>query len=478
MAASSTNAEIYKYTKNSNRLIFSERIDNVKYYLLEMLMDIKIDFQFKGKTQILTYGYNREPNIKTELVDVNSVSQKLKIELFGGSVYSLYDRKYPDLNIYQYMDPTGDIDVRLFKPETKLVELEKVDYLIIDVDKNNNLSYLTNSYTYHIYERFVIILREKKINTLHHYSDAIPFDINEITETYIKIYDVVNIGPLLVIRALIDNNLIKIQLVCKLPGMLRPDHIIEFVYPNVVHESEVIDETAFGDSSPISYAPDIIELDDYKYPVQSFNKLFSDNIQALYMRSIILDYADISLKQNSIHKVLNHVQRIIILNNIIPKLKLQKHKMYKYSILRDLHLLILFYIVNFDRLHEFMYFCNDRTPPCKNKDKIVFMNSSFGNFLEIIHSTMEKRQIDNSRGWYRIQTFVENHLHSQLVKRNMSQENIKEYIKNYKVFKNILDEYSRLQVTNINTTNGGSRSSSYRKRKTNKRTKKNKRNKK
>ena len=54
----------------------------------------------------------------------------------------------------------------------------------------------------------------------------------------------------------------------------------------------------------------------------------------------------------------------------------------------------------------------------------------------------------------------------------MSQENIKEYIKNYKVFKNILDEYSRLQVTNINTTNGGSRSSSYRKRKTNKRIKK------
>jgi hypothetical protein len=211
----------------------------------------------------------------------------------GGSVYYLYTKKYPDKN--QYMDPTGDVDVRLDCPK------------IISVDGNTDPLSLS-SYNKSIFNQtrdlneYMVHYTNWVLEQLYEKMSALPETFYEPLEEYAGSSK--HIKNKLYFAVIQENNMVKIQIECKVKRMREPDHLLECV---ITGESS---ETLDTDNRRFTKQIELFQVGKKNYAVQSYYSLIEHNMQSM-MDRIVLS-GDKAYK----HKFYNHVARLRYLNYI------------------------------------------------------------------------------------------------------------------------------------------------------------------
>lgn len=228
---------------------------------------------------------------------------------FGGTVYEILNNQ-PEVkaivNLRDYVDPTGDIDVKIRMPRIIFVKPVENDFLNYFYTENaptkTNMNDLLQDYTKWIFLNMkaqIEKIPEQIFNQI--FADAAHFENDEDSELVHAdlIFERNNVKLL---RTHLFK-MIKIQLSVKFEKAHKPEHLLEFVLPLFISpgDAEVLKNPNFDDIMKIR-----------EYPVEKFNKLIEGNIDALKERIAIINNAKLS------HKAYNHIGRLRFLNKIAP----------------------------------------------------------------------------------------------------------------------------------------------------------------
>lgn len=299
----------FKYTLDQNRKLW---IRAIYPYIDVFLQSIReIPFQ--------TYSYDGiayVKNIETDIIETHSCNtQTLPIYYFsGGTVYELLNKKYQNVDLYSFCDPTGDIDVSLFPPKIT----EYYDGYTVFLNEENIMNPFYRDFIEWSFDKITENISKNGKNLDEMFPTAVPFDIEEYNEIEDKYkttelgYKTVKIGNLYIVSFLDETRtMFKIQIVCKIEENMISviDHIVEIIIP--LPENDYLNSPA-SDSYKINY--DIIEFsDNNKYNIQPLQNLINDNINAYIERKESYEY------EKYIHKVINHVARLFYLYELFYK---------------------------------------------------------------------------------------------------------------------------------------------------------------
>ena len=299
----------FKYTLNQDRKLWIRAI----YPYIDIFLQSIREIPFQ------TYSYDGiayVKNTETDKIELHSCNtQTLPIYYFsGGTVYELLNKKYQNLDLYSFCDPTGDVDVTLFPPKIT----EYYDGYTVFLNEENIMSPFYKDFIEWSFDKITENISKNTNNLDEMFPTAVPFDIEEYNEIEDKYktaelgYKTVKIGNLYVVSFLNESRtMFKIQIVCKIEENMISviDHIMEIIIP--LPENDYVNSPA-SDSYKIDY--DIIEFSEHnKYNIQPLQNLISDNINAYIERKESYKY------EKYIHKVINHVARLFYLYELFYK---------------------------------------------------------------------------------------------------------------------------------------------------------------
>jgi hypothetical protein len=317
----------FKYTNNRDRIAFVQESYHLCPLLLNIVKQIPWDtYRYEGNSTFL-YEIDVREGVTEYVFQQKHIKSKCYTTpyfLFGGWWYEYTNRG----TLYQFMDKTGDIDIRVYLPEiTWSVLTEDLGEAYADYDHPflNEKSEL-NAYVQHFSSWL--------FRNIEFYINSIP-DENFIHSQPITNHNVD--GVLLrekktkfgILKQFITHkNLLKTQFVCNFNGItLEPIEFIIILNPDPKISSKRIDKL------------NGVFIDNY-------DDILSGNISGLSDRHVL------ALQPSYKHKWLNHVQRIKYLNSIFNEddygLGLS------YNVISILGIIVLFsdHIMKFFALYE------------------------------------------------------------------------------------------------------------------------------
>jgi len=342
----------FKYTFSKNRIKWIKNIYPYSYIFLEIPGLIEWEkFQYRGPCQICTINEEEvvvdnptfNPNsvesntstVVTHLTGLASSTKDLpKCIFFGGCVYEILSRKYPNVNLNQFIDPTGDVDVLLFLPKIKILnenieqsprkldqDLHQDSYIFVISDKTTKTeptwlnSYICALGKWLVESIYNILTLEfetpDKIKTM--FPDIEEFDFREYDELkdyYRKPelgFNLMNIHNLIYIASFITLDMYKIQIIMKIGNEI--DHVFEFVYAGLI-QSYTQQALGVGVTYLVNKRPFVsIDINGNTYNIEEVRNLIEGNLDAYLVRNNTI----YQKTKSSYHKALNHVGRLLYL---------------------------------------------------------------------------------------------------------------------------------------------------------------------
>ena len=341
----------FKYTFSKNRIKWIKNIYPYSYIFLEIpgLIDWS-HFHYRGPCQICIRneeeGEEKEEGVPTfnqnlDVVDDNdsvthstgvasSTNDLPKCIFFGGCVYEILSRKYPNVNLNQFIDPTGDVDVALFLPKIQILndnieqpprKLGQSSYIFVKSDKTNETeptwlnSYICALGKWLVESIYNILISEfeipDKIRTMFPNIEEFEFNrYSELKDYYRKPelgFNLMNIHNLIYIASFITGNMYKIQIIMKIGNEI--DHVFEFVYSGLTSTSYTVNDDGVGFTITKTRPFVSININEITYNIEVVSNLIEGNLDAyLYRNKVIYDKT-----KSSYHKALNHVGRLLYL---------------------------------------------------------------------------------------------------------------------------------------------------------------------
>lgn len=332
--------EDFKYTMNPERIIWTTNAYNIGLHLLDVVKQIPWDkYTFNDRSSVWKPNENEEFSLVEEHVKASYVQLSKKFIpycLFGGSCYEIINNVHK-LNLYDFVDPTGDIDVKFNLPFYEIDTRSEINhsYIFTTPDRSELLPHINHLTTW-ILTQIEQLVQQKPAEHMNY--NTIPCTQEEVLFTSEGKVDIVKqLGNLWLLRS-IGERLLKIQLVCKFEGMQHPDHIMEYVFQFADKVTNMEDPTGIRYRNTTNKAG---------FSIQTNEQLIQDNISAMQQRETLY-------KTEDQHKWFNHVQRMKFLNHNMDTLRIDVtnptnihnlSELFMYVISRRRNLCIFSYII-------------------------------------------------------------------------------------------------------------------------------------
>jgi hypothetical protein len=104
----------YKYTRDKDRILFTENGSKYADDFINLLRTIDWKWSYEGECTFLIN--NEDSDSATEFVKIPCKASlpETPYFVFGGYVYELFNKEFGHLT--NFLDPTGDVDVRVNLP--------------------------------------------------------------------------------------------------------------------------------------------------------------------------------------------------------------------------------------------------------------------------------------------------------------------------------------------------------------------------
>jgi hypothetical protein len=329
-----TDAE-FKYTQNEDRIKWTKNAVPIGQYLIPCIRNIPwLMYVYRGRTTLWAEKpdseakfnpvKNSKPESESECIPNEvEIHAELRYEpyyFFGGCVYEILNsmalaertrsKNIPYVNLRNYVDPTGDIDVKIVLPAIKIIgsrtnnaDLDFSTYLL--KDNGTGMTDLLDNYIRWIfYQLKDQIERMPLFEKLFENTEA--FELSEEPGEAAKADLSVRIGNLWLVRVFLPElRMVKIQLVVKFIDT-RPDHILEIVLEleDTCKAGLITSEVFSNLNRRLSHVINGIRL-------ESFSQLIEGNIGAMKERKVFVE--NIQFR----HKFYNHVGRLQYLNKYL-----------------------------------------------------------------------------------------------------------------------------------------------------------------
>lgn len=241
----------YKYTRDEPRLKWVDALSPYALTIASILPKIAWDgFRYEGPLQVETdapynstrkgFSVNAQQSRIVHTTRCRSVDP-LEYQVFGGGACELWGVAIPEVPIRKYVDFTGDLDVRVRRPDFTIDDPEFIaalerdgvesDPMYMDpilLDERGFTPY-GEAITHWLYDE--VVARVREISPYFNKRGFVVPDYREDHETAISDLQTV-IGNLLVCRSpMLDRNMIKIQVTAKVATDSVPEmnHIMEFI---------------------------------------------------------------------------------------------------------------------------------------------------------------------------------------------------------------------------------------------------------
>jgi hypothetical protein len=357
----------YKYTRDNDRKIFTENGSKYADEFISLVREIDWGWRYEGENTFLRGTYNDD----TEKVDFDFVKLECTATLppvpcfvFGGYVYELLNKEFGGLK--KFLDPTGDVDLRINTPIVKLSERHKHEEVYnfwYEQAACTKLNEIMDNYSSHLFS--LVLSKVTQMN----FENTVDFDIKDDPEGGGE--DFVKVGNVYVSRICNPSN-VKIQIVCKFSNMTSSDHLFEMVW--VIKKEDIGEEMG-----PLSY---------YREKNPKIQGVFVQDLKSLILDNVGSANDRISLygtvKQ---HKWFNHIQRLKYLNSIFKDIILIYTDKHEKFIIGTLLCYMFLFLLKTEGVHVFSL--GDRVA----KTDVIF-NQLTSNFLEHV---IKMKDIINSQ---------------------------------------------------------------------------------
>jgi len=316
----SVHDEEFKYTRSAQRIQWTKNVFPIGQYLIQIVRKIPwTSYIFEDAIDLFyPLGENNEafdPSKPDEFVATKvpirtkwtTIQKKVESPIlepyyfFGGCVYEILNTLIPDIPLREYVDPTGDIDVRLCLPYIETLESRDIDFIDYHLNADGTMNKLLHSYTVWLMEQVKIqfeTLPKPLFDKL--FENTIPFDFHEHQEAaYSDIQ--IPIGNLWIVRVPFnDKGMIKIQVICKFVNT-EADHCLEFLL--LIHPTPKFSQL---NESILDLNNDRLMI--RTFSLESFRRLLEGNLDSMKNRKFMFN------DDNLRHKFYNHVGRMEYLN--------------------------------------------------------------------------------------------------------------------------------------------------------------------
>ena len=357
----------YKYTKDNDRKIFTENGSKYADEFISLVREIDWGWRYEGENTFLRGTYNDN----TDKVDFDFVKLECTATLppvpcfvFGGYVYELLNKEFGGLK--KFLDPTGDVDVRINTPIVKLSERHKHEEVYnfwYEQAACTKLNEIMDNYSSHLFS--LVLSKVTQMN----FENTVDFDIKDDPEGGGE--DFVKVGNVYVSRICNPSN-VKIQIVCKFSNMTSSDHLFEMVW--VIKKEDIGEEMG-----PLNY---------YREKNPKIQGVFVQDLKSLILDNVGSANDRISLygtvKQ---HKWFNHIQRLKYLNSIFKDIILIYTDKHEKFIIGTLLCYMFLFLLKTEGVHVFSL--GERVA----KTDVIF-NQLTSNFLEYV---IQMKDIINSQ---------------------------------------------------------------------------------
>jgi hypothetical protein len=303
----------FKYTTEKHRQEWTKTFYPYSPYFIQLIQEIPWnDYNFHGKNQFITENEIDVRHTEIELVELEcKTNSNINYKFFGGSVYELLNIKFKKslgIDIKDYIDPTGDLDIQIDLPCLELLEgdLEKsYQYkFLIEKPEGITMTNLGEHLSRWIFTNFLTKLRQIEPQFSKIFPNSMEFDYREDDEA--ENSDIAErIGNLWLVRTHSDS-FIKVQLVMKISIKGESDyisHILEFVLSSNLENT--IEENHCNSQ--------LFKIYDYSgFPTQTLEELVRGNLSS-YKTRIALYGGPLQ------YKLFNHSRRMLYLNEIIKR---------------------------------------------------------------------------------------------------------------------------------------------------------------
>lgn len=310
----------FKYTRSAQRIQWMKNLFPIGQYLIQIVRKIPwTSYEFKGNVELFhpigeddaTFDPAKPDEYVAEEVPIQTrwtmIQKKVEVPItepyyfFGGCVYEIINTLIPDpIPLRNYVDPTGDIDIRLYLPFIETPP-DGIDYINYHLKADGTMNELLRNYTQWLMQQLEMQLKgipKPLFDQL--FENTVSFDFHEQGEALHSDLQI-PVGNLWIVRVpQYDAGMIKIQVVCKFADT-EADHCLEFVMPiNTTPKVSNLNET-------------ILNLNDARmfikgFPLESFRRLLDGNLSGMKERAVLYNNEELR------HKLYNHVGRIQYLN--------------------------------------------------------------------------------------------------------------------------------------------------------------------
>ena len=354
----------YKYTRDNDRKIFTENGSKYADDFISLIREIDWGWRYEGENTFLRGTYNDD----TDKVDFDFVKLECTATLppvpcfvFGGYVYELLNKELGGLK--KFLDPTGDVDVRINTPVVKLAErykYEEVYNFWYEDENHTKLNDIIDKCSSYLFSAVLSKVSQLQIE------NTVDFDIREDDDQG-EVIDFVKVGNVYVAKVCNPYSL-KIQVVCKFSNMEKPDHLFEMVW--AIKKDPIGEDTEY--------------LKHYKESNPQLQGVFVQDLKSLIVDNVGSANDRISLygtvKQ---HKWFNHVQRLKYLNYIFKDfIKLYTDRS-ELELINAFIVYMFLFLLKTEGIHVFSL--GDRVA----KTDVIF-NQLTSNFLEHVIRNQDK----------------------------------------------------------------------------------------
>ena len=295
-----------------------------------------------------------EEKIVTNYNFIEEGNNSVYYNFFGGTCFELLNDAYKNVNLYDFVDPTSDIDIvvssimpNYSKHDTngdirkKLMlkykifdDIKSKVFLVVNksLEEPDLIPYL-NPYFRNLSD-FIFENMLTKLNLINlNFTNSVPFDVNEyeLAENEVKhevlgyrVHDIQNSNAKL-IRYLDSNlNTLRIQIILKVvvDGEIIIDHLLEFLFngaierlPNTWEFCKItipVQPRSRLEGQTIIPVQPRSRLEGQTIIISSLTTLIEDNLEAYKKRE-----REVHVEGPRRHKPINHITRIIYLFNLI-----------------------------------------------------------------------------------------------------------------------------------------------------------------
>ena len=320
----------FKYTTDITRKNWINSTFPQMETLVNIVANIPYDsYQYTGDVEYTFFGIPNEDHGINEMLRMETFqvdgNNRLEYNFFGGICFELLGDSYPDVNLYDFVDPTSDIDIAITTNVTKTEKMnqaiKKITKEVIDehvLPKGSQYADITsdivvvNSGVVNPYFRditdfvFENMLRELN-NAELVFKNSVPFDITEYDvisnnvktpELHFRVTNIAGCHAKLVSYLDEDLKTMRVQIVLKVSvnGDSIIDHLLEFLITN---SQEIKTWTILAPNKP-------------NYKISNIFDLIGENLSAYKTREV-----EVETEGPRRHKPINHITRVLYLLDLI-----------------------------------------------------------------------------------------------------------------------------------------------------------------